>query len=102
MGFLSRLFVPRKVRRALHPVRSAKRVVRKAVVPKTVRRATYAASQLANPVSAVKYHGIERPLTTALRGGSRKQSTVPGLVYRHGNCAVKHRSPEAADRCRSR
>jgi hypothetical protein len=102
MGFLSRLFVPRKVRRALHPVRSAKRVVRKAVVPKTVRRATYAASQLANPVSAVKYHGIERPLASALRGGSSKQSTAPGLVYRHGNCAVKHRSPEAANRCRNR
>jgi hypothetical protein len=49
MGFLSRLFVPRKVRRALHPIRSAKRAVRKAVVPKSVRRVTYAASQIANP-----------------------------------------------------
>ena len=71
MGFLSRLFVPRKVRRALHPVRSAKRVVRKAVVPKAVRRATYAASQLANPVSAVKYHGIERPLPPRFAAGQR-------------------------------
>ena len=100
MGFLSRLFVPRKVRRALHPVRSAKRAVRKAVVPKSVRRATYTASQLANPLSAVKYHGIERPLTTALRGSSAKRST--GTVYRHGNCAVKHRTAEAAKRCRNR
>jgi hypothetical protein len=92
MGFLSRLFIPRGVRRALHPVRSAKRAVRKAVVPKSVRRVTYAASQIANPVSALKYHAIERPLTTAL----------PAPVYRHGKCAVKHRSLEAARRCRNR
>jgi len=102
MGFLSRLFVPRTVRRALHPVRTAKGAVRKAVVPKSVRRATYAASQLANPVSAVKYHGIERPVATALRSGSKKQPAASGLVYRHGNCAVKHRTPEAAQRCRNR
>jgi hypothetical protein len=102
MGFLSRLFIPRKVRRALHPVRSAKRVVRKAVVPKSVRRATYAASQIANPVSALKYHAIERPLTTALRSGAKKRSATPAPVYRHGNCPVKHRSAEAATRCRNR
>lgn len=102
MGFLSRLFIPRKVRRALHPVRSAKRAVRKAVVPKSVRRVTYAASQVANPISAVKYHAIERPLTTALRSGSKKRSATPAPVYRHGKCPAKHRSPEAAKRCRNR
>ena len=102
MGFLSRLFIPRKVRRALHPIRSAKRAVRKAVVPKSVRRATYAASQIANPVSALKYHAIERPLTTALRSGSMKRSATPAPPYRHGNCPVKHRSAEAATRCRNR
>jgi hypothetical protein len=102
MGFLSRLFIPRKVRRALHPIRSAKRAVRKAVVPKSVRRVTYAASQIANPISAVKYHAIERPLTTALRSGSKKRSAAPAPVYRHGKCPVKHRGPEAAKRCRNR
>ncbi len=102
MGFLSRLFIPRKVRRAVHPIRSAKRAVRKAVVPKSVRRVTYTASQLTNPVSAVKYHAIERPLTTALRSGSNKRSTTPAPVYSHGKCPVKHRSPEAAKRCRNR
>ncbi|MFE9207317.1 hypothetical protein [Micromonospora sp. NPDC007230] len=102
MGFLSRLFIPRGVRRALHPVRSAKRAVRKAEVPKSVRRATYAASQIANPVSALKYHAVERPLTTALRSGSTTRSAAPAPVYRHGKCAVKHRSPEAARRCRNR
>lgn len=102
MGFLSRLFIPRTVQRALHPVRSAKRAVRKAVVPKSVRQVSYAASQIANPVSALKYHAIERPLTTALRSGSTKRAATPGLVYRHGTCPVKHRSPEAAHRCRNR
>ncbi len=102
MGFLSRLFIPRSVRRALHPVRSAKRAVRKAVVPKSVRRVTYAAGQIANPVSALKYHAIERPLTTALRSGLKKRSAAPAPVYQHGKCSVKHRSPEAAKRCRNR
>lgn len=102
MGFLSRLFIPRGVRRAMHPVRSAKRVVRKAVVPKSMRRASYAASQIANPLGALKYHAVERPLTTALRSGSTNRSTAPAPVYRHGKCAVKHRSPEAARRCRNR
>jgi hypothetical protein len=102
MGFLSRLFIPRKVRRALHPIRSAKRAVRKAVVPKSVRRVTYAASQIANPISMVKYHAIERPLTTALRSGSKKRPAAPAPVYRHDKCPVTHRSPEAAKRCRNR
>ena len=103
MGFLSRLLIPRAVRRAAHPVRSAKRVVRKAVVPKSVRRVTYAASQAANPVSAISYHTIERPLATALRSGGRKgRSSSPAPVFRHGNCPVKHRSLEAAQRCRNR
>jgi hypothetical protein len=44
----------------------------------------------------VKYHAIERPLTTALRSGSKKRSAAPAPVYRHGKCPVKHRSPEAA------
>ena len=100
MGFLSRALIPRKVRRAAHPVRAAKRAVRKAVVPKSVRKVTYAAKQAANPMSAVKYHGIERPLMTALRSGSKKSASAP--VYRHGACPVKHRSYEAAMRCRNR
>jgi hypothetical protein len=79
MGFLSRLFIPRKVRRVLHPVRSAKRATRKALVPKAVRRATYTATQFTNPLSAMTYHAIERPLTTALRSDSKKRSYVFSL-----------------------
>lgn len=100
MGFLSRTLVPRSVRRAVHPVRSAKRVVRKAVVPKSIRKLTYTANQLANPLSSISYHAVERPITTALRSGSKpRKSTAP--VYRHNGCSVKHRTPEAAARCRN-
>ena len=99
MGFLTRLLIPRPVRRVAHPVRTGKRAVRRAVVPKPIRQATYGASQLRNPVRAAAYHGIERPLNTALQSGVRKRSGTPAPVYRHGNCPVKHRSIEAAQRC---
>ena len=101
MGFLSRALVPRKVRRAAHPVRAAKRAVRNAIVPKTVRQVTYTVKQVANPISALKYHAVERPLMTALRSGSGRKLS-PSPVYRHGACPVKHRTPEAAARCRNR
>lgn len=99
MGFLTRLLIPRSVRRAARPVRTAKRAVRRAVVPKPIRQVTYGASQLKNPIRAAVYHGIERPLTTGLRGGARKTSRTPAPVYQHGNCPVKHRSLETAQRC---
>lgn len=100
MGFISRRVVPRSVRRAANPVGSAKRVVRNAVVPKPVRDATYLAHELANPVSSAAYHLVEKPIVSELRGGA-KGSGEPKTVYRHGDCPVKHRTPEAAQRCRN-
>jgi hypothetical protein len=85
MGFLSRLFIPRSVRRAVHPVRTARR----AVTPKSVKRARRAL----HPVSNASY-GIQRSLTT------KRRRRAPS--YRHGNCQVRHRTPEAARRCRNR
>jgi hypothetical protein len=53
MGLLSSLF------KILHPVRSTKRrvkrTVRRAVVPRPVRKATWIASGAVNPVSRIKY-----------------------------------------------
>ena len=49
---------------------------------------------------AAACHAIERPLTTALCGGSNKKPAAP--VLRHGHCPVKHRTFEAAQRCRNR
>lgn len=84
MGFLSRLLVPRGVRRAMHPARTVKR----AITPKVVKKARRAM----HPVSNATY-AFERSLTTK----NRSRSGAP--VYRHGACPVKHRSQGAADRC---
>jgi hypothetical protein len=86
VGFLSRLFIPRGVRRAAHPGRAVKR----AVTPKSVKRARRAMHPLSNAV-----YSFERSLNTKPR---RRGPKAP--VYRHGACTVNHRSPEAASRCR--
>jgi hypothetical protein len=91
MGFFSRLFLPRSVRRAARPVRTAKR----AVTPKPVTKLQRAM----NPVSNVKY-SAERSLGTSLRSGSKPKAKVH-KVYRHGNCPINHRSQQAAERCRN-
>jgi hypothetical protein len=90
MGFLSRMLVPRSVRRAAHPVRSVKR----SVTPKPVRRATRAL----NPVSNATY-GLERSIRSSGRATTRA-AKPKAPVYRHGTCTVNHRSPEAAAKCR--
>jgi len=84
VGFLSRLLVPRGVRRAMHPARTVKR----AITPKAVKKARRAM----HPVSNATY-AFERSLATK----QRSRSLAP--VYRHGSCPVKHRSQGAADRC---
>ena len=90
MGFLfSRLFVPRSVRRAMHPVRTVKR----AATPKVVKQARRALHPFDNMV-----YGAERSVITSLRSG-RARRKRPAQVYRHGNCPVAHRSLEAARRC---
>lgn len=89
MGFLTRLLVPRSVRRAMHPGRAVKR----AVTPKVVKKARRAM----HPIDNAKY-SIERSIATSLRSGG-KRTKAP--VYRHGNCPVQHRSAEAAARCRN-
>jgi len=58
MGFLTRMFVPRSVRRAAHPVRTVKR----AATPKTVKKLQRAAHPLDSAV-----YGIERSLNTKPR-----------------------------------
>jgi hypothetical protein len=92
LGFLSRLLVPRSVRRAMHPVRMVKR----AATPETVKKARRAV----HPVDSIVY-SAERQMITSLRSGRRRRKgRAP--VYRHGNCPVAHRSPEAAAKCHNR
>ena len=85
MGFLSRLFIPRSVRRAMHPGRTVKR----AVTPKAVKRARRAMHPVSNAV-----YGMERSLNTK----PRPKRNSP--VYDHGTCTVNHRTLEAAAKCR--
>jgi hypothetical protein len=87
VGFFSRLFVPRGVRRAVHPVRTVKR----AVTPKPIKQARRAL----HPISNAGY-SLERSLNTK----SRAKRGATGRVYRHGSCTVNHRTPEAAAKCR--
>jgi hypothetical protein len=97
VGFLSRLLVPRSVRRAVHPVRAVKRTA----TPKVVKQATRAMHPIDNAV-----YGVERSVATSLRSGrqrnakARRNRRAP--VYRHGSCPVAHRTPEAAAKCRNR
>ena len=85
MGFISRLFIPRGVRRAMHPARTLKRVV----TPKPIKQIQRGMHPVDNAVYA-----FERSLT------SKRPRRGSPAVYRHGSCQVKHRSPEAAARCR--
>jgi hypothetical protein len=85
MGFISRLLVPRGVRRATHPVRTVKR----AATPKSIKRAR----RSLHPVGNAGY-SVSRKLNTKPRRRSSAR------VYRHGTCPVKHRTPEAAAKCR--
>lgn len=82
--------MPRSVRRAVHPGRAVKR----AVTPKAVKKARRAM----HPIDNAKY-SVERSIATSLRSGRKRKGRPP--VYRHGNCLVNHRTPEAAARCRN-
>ena len=85
MGFLSRLLIPRSVRRAAHPGRAVKR----AITPKAVKRARRAMHPVSNAV-----YGVERSLNT------KKKTAARSPVYHHGTCPVNHRTPESAAKCR--
>jgi hypothetical protein len=85
MGFLTRLLIPRSIRRAAHPGRAVKR----AITPKAVKRARRAMHPVSNAV-----YSVERSLN------AKKPSASRAPTYHHGTCTVNHRSPEAAAKCR--
>jgi hypothetical protein len=87
VGLLSRLFVPRGIRRALQPARAVKR----AVTPRVVNTARRALHPLDNAAYAV---------TRSMNTKPRRQVKAP--VYSHGSCPVNHRSADAAGKCRNR
>jgi hypothetical protein len=89
VGFFSRLPVPRSVRRAVHPGRAVKR----AITPKPIKKAR----RTLHPVDNAVY-SMQRSVATSIRSGRKHKARV----WRHGNCPVNHRSPEAAAHCRNR
>jgi hypothetical protein len=93
MGFITRRLVPRKVRRLAHPVRAAKR----ALYPKPLKKAINVVSVVRNPVSNAAY-ALERAVFTKSKSSSSKP--LVSFYYKHGACTVKHKTPEAAARCR--
>lgn len=97
MGFLSRLLVPRSVRRTMHPVRAVKRASPPKIVKKTERAM--------HPVDSAIY-SVERSAATSLRSGRKKRARARrsgrAPVYRHGSCPVAHRTAQVAAKCRNR
>ena len=80
-------FVPRGIRRAMHPARAVKR----AVTPRVVKEARRALHPLDNAAYAV---------TRSMNTKPRRRVKAP--VYSHGSCPVNHRSADAAGKCRNR
>jgi hypothetical protein len=97
MGIMKRLLVPRSVRRsyrvARHPARSAAR----AVTPKPIKRAGYAASSIANPLDAVE-RAAENAVVDGLRGSSSRRSRSKGRSAADGGSAGILGQPESAQR----
>jgi hypothetical protein len=82
MGMLSRALVPRGVRRAAHPVRTAK----SAVTPRVVKQAR----NVLNPIDSARYYGVERPLNTKprkRRKGSHAAASDTQMGFEPGKVA---------------
>ena len=88
MGFFSRLPVPRGMRRATHPEPPAA----PAMAPEAVEVAHHA------PHPASNGHSARQPTAANIQPGANGKDGV----WRHGDCPVNHRSPEAAAKCRNR
>jgi len=87
MGFLSRLFIPRGVRRAMHPARTVKR----AATPKVFKKAR----RSMHPVSNAAY-AFERSLNTN-KGRGRKQHRSTDTAHVRCTTGRPKRRPAAAE-----
>lgn len=91
MGLITRLLVPRSVRRAAHPLRT----VKSKATPKSVKRLR----RVAHPIDSAVY-ATERSLTTSFRSGRRRRRGARRPVFTHPGCPIQHRTAETAKRCR--
>lgn len=96
MGFFTRMLVPRKLRRAVHPVRGVKR----AATPKSIKTARRGLHPVDNAV-----YSLQRSLNTKPRkrrsSTSASKRTAEAPVFNHGSCSVNHRTAAAAAKCRN-
>jgi hypothetical protein len=88
-GLLHQAVCASQRQRAMHPVRTVKR----AVTPKPVKKL----QRSLHPVSDLEY-SVQRSIATSLRPAGKRKAKV----YTHGNCPIRHRTPDAAARCRNR
>lgn len=95
MGFVTRRLVPRRIRRAIHPVRTAKRAAYRATVPRSVRRTVSTARKVAHPVRTAGYAAEK-----AIFGPHNRRSSRTGTSAAYGICGVRHGSPRTAANCR--
>lgn len=72
MGFFSRVLIPRSIRKALHPIRTTKRAVIRAVVPRPLRKVRHAIWTVTNPIDATGM-AIENAAVHAVRGSGRRR-----------------------------
>lgn len=95
MGLFARLLAARGLRRAGRPGRTAQRgaTAGRGATPKSIKKPR----QVVQPADHAVY-SIERSITTWMRGKKKRKTTTE---WRHGKCPVKHRSREAATRCRN-
>jgi Flp pilus assembly protein TadB len=84
MGMLSRALVPRGVRRAAHPVRTAK----SAATPRVVKQAR----NVVNPIDSARYYGVERPLNTKPRKQGRPRTLAALDESETGNTPEQNRA----------
>src|SRR5712692_1169486 len=78
MGLVKRLLIPRSIRRTTYVVRHPVRSSARAVTPRPIRRARYAAFKVTHPIEAAE-RGIENSLVRSLRGGGRRRPTRRAL-----------------------
>jgi hypothetical protein len=85
VGILTGLF------KLLHPLHYAKRRIKRAVIPRPIRRAAWVAGGVAHPVSRVKYsvrrgviRGVDKAITPKpkRKRRARAQATAPSMLSR--------------------
>ncbi len=74
MGYLKRRLIPRSIRHAMHPVRTTKHKVKRALTPRPIRKLKRTAFKVAHPIEATE-SAIEHKAVDAVLGkpGSRKR-----------------------------